>query len=335
MTEVYDYNLLPHNTFGISVKAKSFVEYSSIEELQSIIPHIGSTRVFHLGGGSNVVFTSDFAGLILHSAIKGIEVVDESESDIIIRVGAGEVWDEVVQRCIASGWYGLENLSLIPGETGASAVQNIGAYGSEIELFITTVETVNLTDGSARTFTHDECRYAYRHSIFKEEQKDKLAITHVSLKLQKQFTPNLSYAALASEVQKRGITDPTAQDMRDIVIDIRNSKLPDPKNLGNAGSFFMNPVVPREIFEKLSSDYPHVPHYEVGNAVKIPAGWLIEQCGWKGKSMGRVGVYEKQALILVNRGGCNGEEVMQLSNRIIADVEEKFGIAIRPEVLLI
>ena len=284
----------------------------------------------HIGGGSNLVFTNDFAGTILHSCIKGKEVTDYTDY-VIVKTGSGENWDEFVAWCIDNEYYGLENLSLIPGEVGASAVQNIGAYGSEVKDFITEVETINLSTGERHLFSANECQYAYRHSIFKDELKGQFAITHVSFKLTKSFCPNISYGALQASLNEKGITNPTAQDVRKTVIEVRSQKLPDPSVLGNAGSFFMNPVISEEHFFKLKTCYPNIPNYPTNNGIKIPAGWLIEQCGWKGKRVGNAGVYEKQALVLVNHGGADGNEIKNLAQTIANDIEQKFGISLRPE----
>ena len=250
-----------------------------------------------------------------------------------MRVGAGVVFDDWVEYAIRHGWYGAENLSLIPGEVGASAVQNIGAYGAEVKDLIDQVETIEVGTGKKHVFTREECHYGYRYSRFKGEWKGRMVVTHVTFVLSKTFTPKLDYGHIREELAASGIQQPTAQELRDVIIRIRQSKLPDPKVEGNAGSFFMNPVVERDCFNRLKAQYPTMPHYEVdGGHVKIPAGWMIEQCGWKGKSMGRAGVHDKQALVLVNRGGATGAEVLALCEQVRADVKEKFGVDIHPEV---
>ena len=334
MKEYKDYSLLGHNTFGMDVKAKRYVEYDSEEELRALIPTLEG-KVLHIGGGSNLLFKGDFDGTVLHSAIKGIQVcLGTGEKDeVIVRVGAGEVWDDFVAWAVSNGYGGVENLSLIPGEVGASAVQNIGAYGVEAKDVIAKVETIDLQSGAFRSFGVDECGYAYRQSIFKNELKGRYAITHVTYRLQKHPQLRLDYGNLLAVLS--GKENITVEYVRQAIIDIRNAKLPDPKVLGNAGSFFMNPVVSREKFLALQKDYPQMPFYEVEGGVKIPAGWMIDQCGWKGKSLGRAAVHDKQALVLVNLGGATSDEIVTLCETICRDVREKFGIDIHPEVNLI
>lgn len=319
-----------YNTFGIAAKARLFVEYDSEAELQALLKDVAGLPLLHVGGGSNLLFTKDFDGVVLHSGIRGIEVLEENDETALLRAGAGEVWDDFVAHCVAQGWSGVENLSLIPGEVGASAVQNIGAYGVEAKDVIERVEAVSLADGTLRTFVNSDCRYAYRQSIFKQELRGQYAITHVVYRLSRQFVPQLDYGNIRAQLE--GVEQVTAQAVRDAIIRIRQSKLPDPQVQGNAGSFFMNPVVPREQFEQLQKDYPQIPHYDAANGVKIPAGWLIEQCGWKGKSLGRAAVHDRQALVLVNNGDATGSDVLALSNAVCADVKERFNIDIRPEV---
>ncbi len=332
MKDIANYSLLSRNTFGMDVKAKRFVEYDNEEELKALISTL-SGEVLHMGGGSNLLFKGDFEGTVLHSAIKGIEVVDESAESALVRAGAGEVWDDFVAWAVERGYGGVENLSLIPGEVGASAVQNIGAYGVEAKDVIAMVEAIDLSNGQKRVFGTEECNYAYRQSIFKNALKGKYAITYVTYRLQKQPVLKLDYGNIRAVLGDNG--QHTISDVRQAIIDIRNAKLPDPKVQGNAGSFFMNPVVSREKFLSLQKDYPQMPFYEVEGGVKIPAGWMIDQCGWKGKSLGRAGVHDKQALVLVNLGGATSDEIITLCNTICKDVKEKFGIDIHPEVNLI
>ena len=332
MKDIANYSLLSRNTFGMDVKAKRFVEYDNEEELKALIPTL-SGEVLHMGGGSNLLFKGDFEGTVLHSAIKGIEVVDESAESALVRAGAGEVWDDFVAWAVERGYGGVENLSLIPGEVGASAVQNIGAYGVEAKDVIALVEAIDLSNGQKRVFGTEECNYAYRQSIFKNALKGKYAITYVTYRLQKQPVLKLDYGNIRAVLGDNG--QHTISDVRQAIIDIRNAKLPDPKVQGNAGSFFMNPVVSREKFLSIQKDYPQMPYYEVEGGVKIPAGWMIDQCGWKGKSLGRAGVHDKQALVLVNLGGASSEEIITLCNTICKDVYDKFGIDIHPEVNLI
>ena len=329
-----NYSLLRHNTFGMDVKASVFVEYESVEELKDLLGRssLAEGTWLHIGGGSNLLFTKDYPGLILHSAIKGFEVVSENDGEVLVRAGAGEVWDDFVAYAVEKGWYGAENLSLIPGEVGASAVQNIGAYGVEAKDLIVKVETIEVATGKERVFGNEECGYAYRESVFKHALKGKYIVTHVTYRLSKTPFYRLDYGNVRSELEKRGC-ELTLENVRQTIIDIRESKLPDPKVQGNAGSFFMNPIVPRPLFESLLEEYPQMPHYEVdAERVKIPAAWMIDQCGWKGKQLGRAGVHHKQALVLVNCGGATGQEIIALSEEIQQSVFEKFGVRIYPEV---
>lgn len=331
MKEYNNYSLLSHNTFGMDVRAKRFVEYSSEDELAAVVASCRDEQnMLHIGGGSNLLFKGDFDGIILHSAIKGISIEDETDDWVLVRVGAGEVWDDFVDYAVKQGWGGVENLSLIPGEVGASAVQNIGAYGVEAKDVIALVEGVELQSGQKRCFGTVECDYSYRQSIFKKHLKGKYAITYVTYRLQKKPVLKLDYGNIKAVLSDRD--NVSVADVRQAIIDIRNAKLPDPKVLGNAGSFFMNPVVSKEKFLEIQKDYPNMPFYDVDNGVKIPAGWMIDQCGWKGKCLGRAGVHEKQALVLVNLGGATSEEIMALCDAVCESVKEKFGIDIHPEV---
>lgn len=327
-----NYSLLHHNTFGIDVKADRFVEYASVDELTQLIPQLEPPFI-HIGGGSNLLFTGDYHGTVLHSAIKGIEVIKETDESVTVRVGSGEVWDDFVQWAVDHQYGGVENLSIIPGEVGASAVQNIGAYGVEAKDVIEEVETVSLHDASQHVFSNADCRYGYRQSRFKEEWKGQYAVTHVTYSLAKNHVLKLDYGNIRSVLHD--VTDVGIADVRRAIIDIRNAKLPDPKVTGNAGSFFMNPVVSQAKYEEIRSQYPDVPHYDVEGGVKIPAGWMIEQCGWKGKVLGHAGVHDKQALVLVNNGGATGEEVLRLCDTICKDVQARFGVSIHPEVNVI
>ena len=332
MVDKHDYSLLPHNTFGIDAKCRRFMEYSSVEEAQEIARQLQSPYLL-IGAGSNLLLTADFDGTVVHSVLKGIE----RQNDTDIRCGSGEVWDEVVAWCVGHGLYGAENLSLIPGEVGASAVQNIGAYGAEVKDLIISVEAVEIGTGRLCVFPREECQYGYRDSRFKHEWKNKYLITHVVYRLSNdEGQQSTEYGNIRSELDRRGISQPTAEQLRQVVIDIRNAKLPDPKVTGNAGSFFMNPVVERSKYEELQAEYPDMPHYYIdANHEKIPAGWMIDQCGWKGRSLGPAGVHDKQALVLVNRGGATGADIVALCQQIQHDVREKFGIDIHPEVNII
>ncbi len=328
------YSLLPYNTFGIDVSASRFLEYASVAELEEYIAQGAVTTPFlHIGGGSNLLFTKDYDGLILHSRIGGIEVTAEDSQTVSLRVGAGVVWDDFVACCVEHGWYGAENLSLIPGEVGASAVQNIGAYGVEVKDLITAVETVNI-QGYERVYSVEECEYAYRNSIFKRPENKSVFVTYVRFRLSKEERYTLDYGTIRQELAK--YPAPTLPIVRKVIIEIRESKLPDPKVTGNAGSFFMNPIVAKEKLEALQRDYPRIPYYELPDGrVKIPAGWMIDQCGWKGKSLGPAAVHDKQALVLVNRGGAKGSDIIALSDAVRASVCDKFGIDIHPEVNVI
>ena len=328
------YSLLPYNTFGIDVSASRFLEYASVAELKEYIAQGAVTTPFlHIGGGSNLLFTKDYDGLILHSRIGGIEVTAEDSQTVSLRVGAGVVWDDFVACCVEHGWSGAENLSLIPGEVGASAVQNIGAYGVEVKDLITAVETVNV-QGYGRVYSVEECEYAYRSSIFKRPENKSVFVTYVRFRLSKEERYTLDYGTIRQELAK--YPAPTLPIVRKVIIEIRESKLPDPKVMGNAGSFFMNPIVAKEKLEALQRDYPRIPYYELPDGrVKIPAGWMIDQCGWKGKSLGPAAVHDKQALVLVNRGGAKGSDIVALSDAVRASVRDKFGIDIHPEVNVI
>lgn len=328
------YSLLSYNTFGIDVSAARFLEYASVEELQQLIAQGAVTTPFlHIGGGSNLLFTKDYDGLILHSRIEGIEVTEEDARSVSVRVGAGIVWDDFVAYCVERGWYGAENLSLIPGEVGASAVQNIGAYGVEVKDLITAVETVNI-QGEKRVYSVEECEYAYRNSLFKRPENKSVFVTYVRFRLSKEAHYTLDYGTIRQELDK--YPELTLPVVRKVIIDIRESKLPDPKVMGNAGSFFMNPIIPKEKLAALQQEYPRIPYYELADGrVKIPAGWMIDQCGWKGKSLGSAAVHDKQALVLVNKGGAKGSDIIALSDAVRASVREKFGIDIHPEVNLI
>ena len=337
MKDFYDFNLKEHNTFGIDVKCRRFIEFESVDELLQIVNSLtdADKPLLVLGGGSNILFTADYEGTVLHSAIKG-HVAVQTDEGIMLRCGSGEVWDDIVSLCVSNRMYGAENLSLIPGDVGASAVQNIGAYGAEAKDIILKVEAVDLQTGKMCEFTNEECEYAYRKSKFKGEWRNRFVITYVTYKLSEVFCPCLDYGNIRAELEKRNIKVPTAEQLRNVIIDIRNEKLPDPKVEGNAGSFFMNPVVPKAKYEELVARFGNVPHYSVDdNNEKIPAGWMIDQCGWKGKSRGNAGVHSRQALVLVNRGGAEGKDIVALCDAIKRDVKDKFGIDIVPEVNII
>lgn len=327
-----NYSLEKYNTFHIPVKTRWFMEYSNEEELERILrdEYFQECLSLHIGSGSNLLFINDFNGIILHSTIKGIDVLEETEDSVLLHVGAAEKWDEVVAYAVSQGWGGIENLSLIPGEAGAAAIQNIGAYGVEAKDVIETVETYNQLTFEKRIFTNEECKYGYRSSFFKNEHNDPYIVTYINIRLNKKPQFLINYGNLKEELAG---SEPTLQRVRDAVIAVRRRKLPDPEELGNAGSFFMNPVIPIKRFEKLKVQYPEIPSWPAGEGmIKIPAGWLIEQCGFKGKSHGPVGVYEKQALVLVNLGGARGDEIALVAESIRTAVNDRFGIELMPEV---
>ena len=328
-----NYSLKAHNTFGIDAKCGRFLEYETVEEAQQVAEVLreSATPYIIIGGGSNLLLTKDFDGIVVHSALKGYAIVGDR-----MVCGSGMVWDDIVAISLNAGLYGAENLSLIPGDVGASAVQNIGAYGVEAQDLIRQVEAVEISTSRLQVIDAADCQYGYRQSRFKQAWKNCYLITRVTYQFSKTFVPKLDYGNIRSELARKGIAAPTAQQLRETIIDIRRAKLPDPAVEGNAGSFFMNPIVSRGKYEQLASQYEGMPHYEVdADRVKIPAGWMIDQCGWKGKSLGRAGVHDKQALVLVNRGGATGSEIVALCETIRRDVNDKFGIDIHPEVNII
>jgi UDP-N-acetylmuramate dehydrogenase len=306
------------------------MEFTTVEEAQQVAEILRESEhpYIIIGGGSNLLLTKDFPGIVVRSDILGIQIDDNR-----MTCGSGEVFDEIVEASLMAGLYGLENLSLIPGDVGASVVQNIGAYGVEAKDYIESIEAVEISTGKVVTIQAKDCGYGYRQSKFKTDWKNKYLITHVTYRLSTIFKPHLEYGNLKGTLGPGPIVP---FRLREVIIGIRNEKLPDPKVMGNAGSFFMNPIVPRAQYEALAVRYPEMPHYEVdAERVKIPAGWMIDQCGWKGKSLGRAGVHDKQALVLVNLGGATGDEIVTLCQAIQKDVKEKFGIEIHPEVNII
>lgn len=328
------YSLLSHNTFGIEATANQFVEFSSVDDIVGFLGEGYDGRSFVIGGGSNLLFVNDYNGTILHSAIMGMQVVEEDDNYLLLRVGSGVNWDALVAYTVEQGWGGLENLSAIPGEVGASAVQNVGAYGVEAGELIVKVETVRLSDALCQEFLHDDCCFSYRHSIFKAAEKGKHIITHVTYRLSKNPTFKLTYGNLSEKVGLLG--GATLANVRKAVCEIREAKLPSPDRIGSAGSFFMNPIVPAEVAEALAKEYPAMPQYPLtcGN-VKLPAGWLIEQCGWKETPHEHVGVYKHQALVVINRGGATGRDVLDFASAVVASVKEKFGVELNMEVNVI
>ena len=322
------------NTFRIPAKATSYVKISSEQDLRSLFEggQIPTTPMLVLGGGSNILFTQNYAGMVLKVGITGMSTQTEG-SDIFIRSGAGVVWNDLVKYAVRAGYGGMENLSLIPGTVGAAPVQNIGAYGVELKDIFHSCRAFELETGTIRIFSNNDCQFGYRDSIFKGALKGKYIITEVTFKLQSGKNLNTSYGAIGEELKKRGIIEPTVQDISDVVSHIRVSKLPDPSTIGNAGSFFKNPVVNLEVFNNVKEKFPEVVNYPAGaDKVKLAAGWLIEQCGFKGKISGHTGTWKNQALVLVNHGGATGAEVYAFSEQIIETVKSKFGIILEREV---
>ena len=353
------------NTFGIDAKCTTLLEFSTVEELKEHYSEIAEARkqgkLLIIGRGSNLLPTGDYDGLVVRSRIMGrtlcrIGSLPTGEGGgrgrSCVCVGSGETVDEIIAWSIAQGLYGMENLSLIPGEVGASAVQNIGAYGVEAKDLIVSLHALDIETGEMVEITNEQCEYGYRQSRFKKDWKNRFVITDVTYQLSTTFTPHLDYGNIRKVLEEKGVScnvedgQLTAQLLRDTIIDIRNAKLPDYEVEGNAGSFFMNPIVSKEKFEELIAKYPNMPYYPITTpafslgragevAVKLPAGWLIDQCGWKGKTLGRAGVHDKQALVLVNKGGATGEEVVALCRQVQKDVLERFGVEIHPEVNIV
>lgn len=329
-----EYSLKSHNTFGIDVKAAQFYEFESEEDLCEIIGN-GLTQPFLvIGGGSNLLFMNDYNGTVLHSQISGVEIVSDNETEVLLRVGSGINWDSFVAYTVENGWQGLENLSAIPGEVGASAVQNVGAYGVEAGELIHSVDAVSIIDGCKRCFSHDECCFSYRNSVFKMEERNKYVITFVTYRLRKKPVYRLEYGNLRVMAQANGAV--TVAGIRNAVKEIRAAKLPDPSDLGSAGSFFMNPIVEKEQAEELLNIYPQMPHYDATEGkTKLSAAWLIDKCGWKEKRCGNVSVYCNQPLVIVNYGGATGADVLKFSLEVCASVKEKFGVQLNREVNVI
>ncbi len=320
------------NTFSLEAVAATYIEYGSVEELRRDLP--GAEKPFlHVGGGSNLLFaTPRFDGTVFHNCDCSVDVIADEEDSVLVRAGGGLKWDRFVQWCVEQGYYGAENLSLIPGEVGAAAVQNIGAYGAEVRDIIERVDAYDIIDGVEVSLGRGECNYAYRSSLFKSDAGRRYFVIAVVFSLSRQRRLNLSYGALKDIDGQKA----TLQDVRDAIIAIRRDKLPDPEEIGSAGSFFMNPVVPAEQYEALAAQYPDMPHYPAADGlVKLSAGWMIDRCGFKGLQRGRAGVYAKQALVLVNLGGAKSEEILALAKEVIEKVESTFGVTLRPEVQII
>ena len=330
--------LRPYNTFGINAQARYFAPFADLQQLQAVLQDtrwLSSPRMI-LGGGSNILFTKDFDGLLLKNELKGITVLKEDEEYVYVKTGAGENWHQFVMYCIDHNYAGLENLSLIPGNVGASPMQNIGAYGVEIKDLFFELEAWHLQDHALVTFSNAGCAFGYRESIFKKQYRNQFVILSVTFRLLKKPRFNTSYGAIEQELQRMGITALSIKAISQAVINIRSSKLPDPAEIGNAGSFFKNPTVDAAQFDTLKSAHPNVVAYPVDKGqYKLAAGWLIEQCGWKGFRQGDAGVHAKQALVLVNYGQASGKDIYQLSQQVLDSVKEKFGVELEREVNII
>jgi UDP-N-acetylmuramate dehydrogenase len=329
----HNISLKPFNTFGMDVKSAAFVEITSEAQLPALLKFVNTYNgpVLFLGGGSNILFTGDFDGLVVHIATRGIEIVDEDEDYVYVRGNAGENWNDFVQFCVRRNYGGLENLSLIPGNVGSAPIQNIGAYGVEIKDTFYMLDAVAIRSGEFREFYSDECDFGYRHSIFKTELKGSYIILSVTFRLHKNPELSLSYGSIRDQMNFMGLKE-SVQSVAEAVISIRQSKLPDPLEIGNAGSFFKNPVISTEHFNQILALHPGIPSYPADGGVKLAAGWLIEKCGWRGYRDGDAGVHEKQALVLVNYGSANGTQILDLANKIIASVKTTFDVDIEPEV---
>lgn len=337
MKVLHNQSLKNYNTFGIDVLAKNFCEIKTISDLKAALALNEYPNKFILSGGSNMLLTSDINALVLHINLKGIEIVSEDEQQVVIKVMGGENWHQMVMWTLEQDYGGLENMSLIPGNTGTAPIQNIGAYGTELKDSFVSCEAVNVATQEIETFNKEAAQFGYRDSFFKREGKGKYVIVSVNFQLSKKnHSLNTSYGAIEAELAKNEIENPSIKDVSDAVVAIRRSKLPDPKVLGNSGSFFKNPVIDKVAFEAFAAEHANAPYYQVSEELyKVPAGWLIEQCGYKGKRFGDAGVHKNQALVLVNHGNATGKEILELAYQIIASVKEKFGISITPEVNII
>ncbi|MGE8535645.1 UDP-N-acetylmuramate dehydrogenase [Chryseobacterium sp. D764] len=334
-----NFSLKPYNTFGVEAKARYFTEVNTIDELKEalIFSETQSLQLLFLGGGSNILLTKDFDGLAIRLNLKGITEENVNENEALVTAKAGENWHEFVMYCLQKNFGGLENLSLIPGNVGTSPMQNIGAYGTEIKDIFVNCKVLDLENLELTTFNLEQCRFGYRDSIFKQEGKGRYVILEVTFKLtRKDHSIKTEYGAIKSELENLGIENPTIQDISRAVINIRQSKLPNPKEIGNAGSFFKNPTIPLIQFEELKRKFENIQGYPNGDMVKVPAGWLIEQCGWKGKQIGNVASHKLQSLVIINAtGNATGKEIFDFSTEIINSVKEKFGIELEREVNII
>lgn len=338
MNVIENYPLIKLNTFGIDVKAKYFTSINTVNELIEIkkSEKFKDHELLILGGGSNILFTKDFNGLVILNNIKGKEIVDQNDDSIILKIGAGENWHELVMYCVDNGWGGIENLSLIPGNTGTAPMQNIGAYGVEIKETFVELEALEISSGKIVKFSNSECEFGYRESVFKNKMKNKYIILNITLELNKNPILNINYGDVKAILETKKIETPTIKDVSNAIISIRQRKLPDPKKIGNSGSFFKNPIIDINLLKLIEGTYPNVVSYKINeNEFKIAAGWMIEKAGWKGKKFNNFGVHENQALVLVNYGLANGKEIFNLSEKIILDIKEKFGITLEREVNII
>ncbi len=321
------------NSFGIDVNAKLLAAIQDTEQAKQVLNRYKDEELLILGGGSNVLFIKDFNGLVLHNCIHGIEVIDKNSEEVRIKFGAGEVWHNVVLHCIEMGYAGIENLSLIPGNCGAAPMQNIGAYGVEIKDVFSSLEALHIPSGEIHNFSNSDCSFGYRESVFKNKLKGEYLILNITLKLKKKPEFNISYGAISQQLEKMEVNDLSIKAVSDAVIQIRQSKLPNPKEIGNAGSFFKNPIVSKELLKEIQRSYPEVVNYPIDEEkVKLAAGWLIDQAGWKGYRKADFGVHKNQALVLVNYGVAKGSEIYNLSEEILQSVREKYGVDLEREV---
>lgn len=327
-------SLKQFNTFGIDVSAKCFLEANSVSDIQNYLGEKKQSPLLVLGGGSNILFTKNFDGTVLKNNLKGIELIAEDSESYYVRAGGGEVWHEFVLHCIKNNYAGVENLSLIPGSVGAAPIQNIGAYGVEQKETFHELEAINIEENKKVVFKNADCRFGYRDSIFKREAKNKFIITSVTFKLNKKPKLNTSYGAINQELEKMGVKDLSIAAISQAVCNIRRSKLPDPAVIGNAGSFFKNPIVSNDKYESLKKEFPTIVAYKDNSGVKLAAGWLVEQSGWRGKSFGSYGIHKDQALVLVNYGGAKGNEIYELSGKVLESVKEKFDVTLEREVVI-
>ncbi len=336
MEQYFNFDIKKHNTFGISALAKEWISFDDVKELQQFIRKRPLTKEKHfvIGGGSNLLFIGDYDGALIKANFQGIELLEESEKYVYLKVGAGVIWDYFVDYCVKHNYWGAENLSIIPGTVGASPVQNIGAYGVEAQDIIFDVRAINKETSNERIFSFDDCEFGYRNSFFKKDNKQEWIVTEVVYRLSKEANRNLSYGPLKQLFAE--VPEPSIKEIREAIIKLRESKLPDPKEIGNAGSFFKNPIISIEENNKLIQDYPQIPYYLVDiDKSKLAAGWLIDQAGWRGHEQGEVGVHQKQALVLINKGKATGKEIFELSEKIIASIKKEFNIKLEKEVIII